>query len=68
MKVGLNGMSLSKASFLGRSVVPHGSAGVAAPIPADIRRDLGLQSGAKVDIEFDREERTVTYHLRRSDE
>lgn len=57
---------LQKKRFFGRSVLPNGDGNAAVGIPAEVRRDVGLEPGSDgdlVDMEYDREERTLTVHL-----
>jgi len=54
---------LSQTAFLSRSVMPHGESGACVGIPADVRRDTGLEAGDNVDLEYNREESTLTIHL-----
>lgn len=57
---------LQQTSYLCRSVLPHGETGAAVGIPADVRRDVELEAGEGgdvVDLEYNREEGTLTVHL-----
>jgi len=55
---------LSQASFLARKVLPHGESGAVVGIPADVRRDADIEPGDPVDIEYNKENGTMTVHLR----
>ena len=56
-------MSLRQASFLCRSVLPHGQDGATVGIPAEVRRDLGIDVGDNVDLDYDRDAETLTIHF-----
>lgn len=55
---------LQKFSFIGRSVVQHGEDGVAVRVPNRVRDELGIEPGDEVDLEYDREQGTLTTHAR----
>lgn len=58
-------MSLERTQipYIGRSVVPHGKDGVAVRLPNTVRDEANVTTDKSVDLEYDREERTVTIHL-----
>lgn len=56
-------MSISKFPFLCRSVMPHGDDGAVIGLPARVRRDLGIEVGDNVDLEYDRNAETLTIHF-----
>lgn len=61
-------MALRQTIWLCRSLVPHGNSSVAARIPADVRRDLEIESGESVDYEYNRAEQTLTIHFDRDED
>lgn len=56
-------MSLSQSSYLCRSVLAHGDDGAVVGIPAEVRRDLGVDVGDNVDLDYDRDAETLTIHF-----
>jgi hypothetical protein len=62
---------LKVGNWLNRAVLPHGETGAAVGIPADVRRELEVEPGEdgdSVDLEYDRETRTLTVHFPDPDE
>jgi hypothetical protein len=58
---------LKQTNFFGRSVLPQGDTGAAVTVPADVRRDQDLTPGEDiVDLEYNREENTLTIHFQDS--
>jgi bifunctional DNA-binding transcriptional regulator/antitoxin component of YhaV-PrlF toxin-antitoxin module len=61
-------MPLKKSNFLHRKVLPAGQQGKSITIPAEVWRDIGLEVGDAVDLQYDREESVLTVHLPESEE
>jgi len=55
---------LQQTSFLCRKVMPHGNTGAVVGIPADVRRDVDVEPGDSVDLDYDRESETLTIHFK----
>jgi len=59
-------MAIQQVTFLGRAVHPSGHGCCAIGIPSDVQHDLDLEPGKGgdlVDMEYDREEETLTIHF-----
>lgn len=59
---------LRRLQKLNNPLYPHGEDGAAVRIPADIRRDLELETGEdgdQIDLEYDRNAATLTVHFDR---